>query len=57
LRLVDCAPSKDIVRFGFFLVHQMALSAASVVDVGDSAAVISSALRRYQGEWAVGVRA
>ena len=50
LTLVDSAPSKDVVRFGFFLLHQLALLVApNQFRVEDAAAVIATALRKYQG--------
>ena len=50
LTLVELAPSKDVVRFGFFLLHQLALLVPpNQFNVEDGAAVIATALRKYQG--------
>ena len=50
LTLVEMAPSKDVVRFGFFLLHQLALLVPpNQFHVEDAAAIIATALRKYQG--------
>ena len=50
LTLVEKAPSKDVVRFGFFLLHQLALLVPpDQFRVEDAAAVVATALRKYQG--------
>ena len=50
LSLVELAPSKDVVRFGFFLLHQLALLVPpNRFHVENAAAIITTALRKYQG--------